>query len=475
MPSSDSFWEIGQYKRTVRRVDDGAKLCGELCALIKERGEIEAAYAKSLRGWGKRWEDAIAKGPEYGTMETAWTAVLDEAERRADMHTRIKDRLNEEVVATVKTWLKAHFHQKPLVGIKESKDLDEEFRKVQKPWAKLYTKVKKAKGDYHGACKAERSAANNEKNAQGDSSLSIDQQKKLGEKVERCREEREKSKDAYEAALKEINRNNSKYMEDMEMVFERAQVMEAQRLTFFKEMLFGVHKCLDISSEPRLGEIYRRYEEVLTKADKEADLEWWRQCQGPGMAMAWPVFEDYSPELRRIHKAKDKELSNGGVMLIGQRQAEASPTSSLATHSSQGSAGNGPTAPVLLRKGSQASSGVNVGGGGGGGGGRGGGGEAEERGGSLASSEPPQPSSPSPFENDWDAPAPNPLLVDRGEIGVKVVALYDYEALEEDELGLKKGDEFEKLEDEDDQGWCRGRKDGRVGLYPANYASPLST
>lgn len=31
------------------------------------------------------------------------------------------------------------------------------------------------------------------------------------------------------------------------------------------------------------------------------------------------------------------------------------------------------------------------------------------------------------------------------------------------------GDIFEKLEDEDEQGWCKGRKDGRVGLYPASY------
>ena len=31
------------------------------------------------------------------------------------------------------------------------------------------------------------------------------------------------------------------------------------------------------------------------------------------------------------------------------------------------------------------------------------------------------------------------------------------------------GDTFEKLEDEDEQGWCKGRKDGKVGLYPANY------
>lgn len=32
------------------------------------------------------------------------------------------------------------------------------------------------------------------------------------------------------------------------------------------------------------------------------------------------------------------------------------------------------------------------------------------------------------------------------------------------------GDLFEKLEDEDEQGWCKGRKNGKIGLYPANYA-----
>lgn len=118
-------------------------------------------------------------------------------------------------------------------------------------------------------------------------------------------------------------------------------------------------------------------------------------------------------------------------------------------------------------------------------------------------------SNPFEEEEEWDE-ADN-VLVDNGEPGVPVKALYDYEGAESDELTFKQGawhglgwrgmarhgdasnaeafhmmtlliplcfalsgDVFEKLEDEDEQGWCKGRMNGRVGLYPANYVENIN-
>ncbi|XP_071564093.1 protein kinase C and casein kinase substrate in neurons protein 1 isoform X2 [Temnothorax nylanderi] len=475
--TSDSFWEPGNYKRTTRRIEDGHKLCDSLIALVQERAEIEKNYAKALKNWSKNWNDKIEKGPEYGTTEAAWKGVLVESDRLCDLHLRVKENLCNDIVQQVKTWQKDAYH-KSMMTLKERKEMEDAFKKAQKPWAKLLQKVEKAKSEYHNSCKTERTAANMERNASADSSLSPDQMargsenvKKMQDRVQKTKEEVQKAKEKYEAALQEINQYNPKYMEDMTQVFDKCQEMETQRLQFFKDVLFGIHKCLNISQDPVLPQIYEEFYHTINNADHEKDLKWWSNNHGVNMAMNWPQFEDYTEEFREITKgSKSKEaLPAGSITLINQRPVgEDLHEFSSANNRSKSK----PAARVISPESNHGDSKTDI---------------SSSKPSSEKNNETDSVNRTStitngtnakqesnPFEEEeWDEDGGEPL-VDNGEPGVPVRALYDYEGAEADELSFKQGDVFEKLEDEDEQGWCKGRKDGRVGLYPANYVGLVS-
>ncbi|XP_023229356.1 protein kinase C and casein kinase substrate in neurons protein 2-like isoform X2 [Centruroides sculpturatus] len=473
--SSDSFWEPGNYKRTTKRIEDGYKLCNDLMQLIQERSEIEKTYAKSLRNWAKKWNECIEKGPEYGTTEAAWKGVLVEAERKCEMHLRIKERLLNDVITQIKQWQKENYH-KSMMQIKEKKEMDDNFKKAQKSWAKLLAKVNKCKTDYHTACKNERSAVNQERNATGDTSLSPDQVKKLQDRVTKCKDDVQKTKEKYEQALQEINDFNAKYMEDMTDVFDKCQIFEEKRLNFFKEMLFGIHGCLNISTDAELPQIYEEYRHTVQNADAAKDLKWWANNHGVGMAMNWPQFEDYSEEFREIAgKTKKGSFPESGITLVNQQrigddQPEYTPElNNVAKKDKKGRNSEIVTLTRINNKGEDKEKGK----------------DNSNRSSAISSDNKPynpfedeededdkktngQEQNPFEDQEDWEE-YQNDALVDTGEPGVPVKALYDYIGTEADELSFKQGDLFEKLEDEDEQGWCKGRKDGRVGLYPANY------
>lgn len=475
MAGSDSFWEPGNFKRTTKRIEDGNKLCNDLCMLVQERAEIEKAYAKQLKGWATKWNTTIEKGPEYGTTEAAWKAILVESDRRCDLHTRVKENLNIKVINQLKQWQKENYHKSMMQQLKERKDMEDQFKKVQKPWAKLLNKVNKTKGDYHNACKAEKTAINQERNASGDSSLSPDQLKKLQDNVNKRKDEVNKTREKYQVALQDINNYNAKYMEEMTNVFEECQRKEAQRLQEFKDILFAAQKCLNVSEDPELPKIYEEFYHTVNNADHEKDLRWWSNTYGVNMPMNWPQFEEYTEELRDIVAGKSKKsvhasgggVADGNITLINQRHVgddlpEYTSTSS-SRYKSNGTDSKHRNGGSKLQQTSSNVSGNN--------------GASLSRTANNAAPEyrtemsngSPSGADRTPFdEEEWDDGHIDPL-VDNGEPGIKVRALYDYEAAEEDELDFKAGDTFEKLEDEDEQGWCKGRKDGKVGLYPANY------
>ncbi|KAF3859260.1 hypothetical protein F7725_021659 [Dissostichus mawsoni] len=530
--SSDSFWEVGNYKRSVKRVDDGSRLCNDLMTCIHERARIEKSYAQQLSEWGKRWRQLIDKGPQYGTLERAWSALCTEAEKVSELHMDVKSALMGEDYEKLKNWQRDSYHKQMIGGFKETKEADDGFRKAQKPWGKKLKEMETMKKSYHSACKEEKLAASRETNSKLESNNNPESQKKLQEKVEKCQQEVEKTKERYEKSLEELDKLTPQYMENMEQVFEQWQQFQT---------------------------IYQTLEDTVTATDVEEDLKWFRSNHGPGMPMNWPQFEnldwshprsfkrrsivDWSIDLNRTLSRREKKKPSEGVTLTGISQTgsdqpvqPAKTSNSLTVPSSTAPVGSNPfdeddgeeeeeedeeeeeemaveQQQTIVNHNSVKKEEIKT----------------------LVNRRKKQKTSPThylpafflllyvmdrrycrvsfktflclgyfdPFflytplssisasstekTQDWsdEDTGGNPFSANGDGnpfedepaspvVSVPVKALYDYEGQEQDELTFKAGDEFTKIGEEDDQGWCRGRlKEGKTGLYPANYVEDI--
>ncbi|XP_078076175.1 protein kinase C and casein kinase substrate in neurons protein 2-like isoform X2 [Mustelus asterias] len=429
---SDSFWEVGNYKRTVKRFDDGHRLCNDLMSCLHDRARIEKSYAQQLTEWAKKWKQILEKGPQYGTLEKAWLSLMTEAEKVSELHLEVKGALMSEDFEKIKNWQKEAYHKQMMANFKETKEADDGFRKAQKPWAKKLKEVEAAKKAYHLACKEEKIAISRESNSKADSNVNPEQLKKVQDKVEKSKQDVQKTQEKYEKNLDELNKSTPQYIENMEQVFEQCQLFENKRLEFFREVLLEVKQHLDLSATS-YSTIYQELEHTIKSADPEEDLKWFRCAHGPGMPMNWPQFEEWCADLNRTLSRREKPKKTGdGVTLtsISQTgdQASQPPTyNSVSSHEKN----------------------------------------------QNYTTEWSDDETNNPF-NSNETNGDNPFDEDHSGSEVRVRALYDYEGQEHDELSFKAGDELIKVEDEDEQGWCKGRlENGQVGLYPANYVEVI--
>ncbi|NWZ86476.1 PACN1 protein, partial [Poecile atricapillus] len=289
--TTDSFWEVGNYKRTVKRIDDGHRLCNDLMNCVHERAKIEKSYAQQLTDWSKRWRQLIEKGPQYGSLEKAWAAIMTEADKVSELHQEVKNSLLNDDFEKVKNWQKDAYHKQIMGGFKEAKEAEDGFRKAQKPWAKKLKELETAKKAYHLACKEEKLAMTREANSKADQSNTPEQQKKLQDKVEKCKQDVQKTQEKYEKVLDELNKCTPQYIESMEQVFEQCQQFEEKRLNFLKEMLLDIKRHLNLAESSSYANVYRELEQTIRMSDAQEDLRWFRSTSGPGMPMNWPQFE----------------------------------------------------------------------------------------------------------------------------------------------------------------------------------------
>uniref|UniRef100_H2YR34 SH3 domain-containing protein n=1 Tax=Ciona savignyi TaxID=51511 RepID=H2YR34_CIOSA len=226
-------------------------------------------------------------------------------------------------------------------------------------------------------------------------------------------------------------------MEDMEKVFVKCQEFEERRLDKFKEIFHSVHGHIDLSKNPEYTAIYVDLKSNIDAANAQADLQWWRSNHGPDMPMNWPEVEDYDPEKIHMQKSMSRKQGSKASKHVAGMDA---PTGAQFTSTYASS--NPPSAPTS-------------------------GNGSANRPNSWSDDEQNNPFQDSSSEG-------NPFGSVENNTGVPVRAIYNYDGQEDDELTFAVGETLYKLEDEDEQGWCKGRlSSGKTGLYPANYVEAV--
>lgn len=94
-------------------------------------------YCFSLKG-GK---NCHFLGSQYGTVEKAWHAFMNAADKLSEIHMELKEKLVTEDSEKIRIWQKDAYHKQMIGGFKETKDADEGFRKAQKPWVRKLKEV----------------------------------------------------------------------------------------------------------------------------------------------------------------------------------------------------------------------------------------------------------------------------------------------------------------------------------------------
>ncbi|EGD82868.1 hypothetical protein PTSG_03499 [Salpingoeca rosetta] len=398
LESVPNFWQVGEFKRAVQRLDAGATLLDDFSRLVLERAHIEKKYAQMLASWSKKWNDKITKGHEDsdGTLKPAWHSLLTEADQLSEVHANNDTQLRESVQKEVTKWRKSTYTRQ-LRGWRVTKDAHDQFVKAQKPWAKRMKTAKKSKKSYYAACQNRDSLKSKLDTAKSDPNLSEEDKTKLETKVSKALAIAHETRKSYEESINSLNQDRPRYETEMKKTFDFCEDIEQRRQDFFKEMMTKYHAILSRHTPEQCKDMIK----VIEHINPDADLVRYRREKGIEMPLCVPPFQEYGSK-PVIELVVDGSLSNHLTVS----------TTDLASEDED---------------------------------------DDEE------------------WETDGWSPPPDP------SVGRPVRAIYDYVAEDEEEISLRVGDALRLIEEEDEQGWCKGvTLDGSAGLFPACYVEDIT-
>eukprot|EP00038_Savillea_parva_P020781 m.32446 g.32446 ORF g.32446 m.32446 type:complete len:500 (-) comp4891_c0_seq1:247-1746(-) len=281
-----NFWDLGTYKRVIKRIDDGGLLIDDFKSMLQERASIERRYAAMLKDWKKKWETKLEKGPENkeSSLYSAWVDVLDEASHTSQIHSDIDNKLTDLSNSHVGAWRKTHFAKGKLGKYKATRKAEEGFNKAQNRYAKLRVKFDKVHKTYTQAKDTVEALTNKV----SDSQLSADERFKLTEKIKKSSMERDRHRFECLQRLARLKEDIPRYQQGMRETFTLCQDVEQKRIEFLKQSLALFVHALEPGIAPESVAAARA---ALVPVNSDADVVRYGEKYGDGMPLVLPVVD----------------------------------------------------------------------------------------------------------------------------------------------------------------------------------------
>eukprot|EP00041_Stephanoeca_diplocostata_P019657 m.427670 g.427670 ORF g.427670 m.427670 type:complete len:547 (+) comp21363_c1_seq17:197-1837(+) len=409
-----NFWEIGEYKRVIKRIDDGGTHVDDFRQMVQERAGIEKKYAGMLKEWSKRWEGKLDRHPSSAqdtSLQTAWRSVLSESTSTSETHSETDTKLRELADQHVLTWRKANFSRNKMNKHKATKKAEDKFDGAQKPWAKLRVKFDKSLKVYTTNTKV---CSALEKKLQ-DTSLTAEDRVKTEERLQKFQAWAAQNHFKCEQRLRKLEEDVPRYRAEMQDAFVFCQDVEQKRIDFMQHALELYMLALEPSITPSAKEAA---DTAITLVNSDADMIRYSESCGDGMSLIVPTLDDGQVGLARADDQYEARLST-----------YSSSTEGVVYRNKPSQNVLDPMSPL------------------------------SPSGGFMASHRPsialkPDDNDSNSDDDDWgdDAvPAPPPPAAQ-----IMMVAMYDYQGEDDQELSLTVGDVVTQLEQPDEQGWCKG-------------------
>lgn len=282
-----SFYDEGQYRVALDRLEQGIKCLDLLIKQIEELAKIVNRQAEKIRDWSSNSSKEIRQSSEFGTSKRSWISMIESIVLVAEQDETFGKTLQAKVVNPLSEF-RARLYGKQNRFSNQKKEFEKEFRKVQKPWVSLLNDLQENRDKIAEARKKFQNAQRAEDLMKNDISHDEDQIKTLSEIARKREVQLSKLKELEEDLLKRIGKKKPEYEQQMQQILEKMLDIERQRLKKFNEILESLKGVLNTDTYSKFETISQKFDAAITSQNIDEDIDKWNRDFGNNTPYAWP-------------------------------------------------------------------------------------------------------------------------------------------------------------------------------------------